>query len=199
MSAYNQEGVSSDSPACHGLSPELGEFYKHLAELLNRDRPELSTTERRWLRVFKEIATRFDGVISRDDSYWLSFEALYCCQGKDKARYDKYVRRACYRKHLDHLKRRRRTFSLSGDLPAAGDFQTRVDTRLDIEEALGKLGAMNCKWETVMRMRYACHTYDEIATALGVTARHAIRLAREAERRLRGFLNGYGDENAFDD
>jgi hypothetical protein len=199
MSAYNQEGVSSDSPAYHGLSPELGEFYKHLAELLNHDRPELSSTERRWLSIFKEIATCFDGVISRDDSYWLSFESLYCCQGKDKARYDKYVKRACYRKHLDHLKRRRWTFPLRGDHAGAGDYQTRVDARLDLEEALGRLGAMNRRWETVIRMRYACHTYDEIATALGVTARHAIRLAREAERRLRGFLTGYGDENAYDD
>ena len=159
----------------------------------------MSTTERRWLQAFKKVATRFDGVILRDDSYWLSFEALYQCHAKGKAHYDNYVLRACYRQHLDYLKRRLRTFPLPADHAAAGDFQTRLDTRLDLEDALGKLGAMNCKWETVMRMRYACHTYDEIASALGVTVRHAIRLAREAEKRLRGFLTGYGDENAYDD
>ena len=71
-----------------------------------------------------------------------------------QAHYDNYVLRACYRQHLDHLKRRLRTFPLPADHATAGDYQTRLDTRLDLEDALGKLGATIAgKWETVMRMR----------------------------------------------
>ena len=198
MSACNREVVSADL-ADYWCSPDLVEFHQHLAELLNGDRADLSTTERRWLRAFKEVATRFNGVISRDDSYWLSFEALYRCHMMGKARFGKYVLRACHRKHIDYIKRRLRMFPLPADHAAACDYQTRLDTRLDLEEALGKLGAMNRKWETVIRMRDARHTYDEIAAALGVSTRQAIRLAREAEGRLRGLLASYGDKNAYDD
>jgi DNA-directed RNA polymerase specialized sigma24 family protein len=199
MSAYDREGGASASAACGGLPPDLEGLYLHLNELLEGRRPEMAAAELRWLSTFNDVAARFDGVISRDDSYWLSFEALYRCHRKGKSVYDKYVQRACHRAHLDYLKRRRPTLPLPADHVEAVDHQAREDTRLDLEAALVTLGEANPHWQTVLRMRLAGHTYDEIAEELGVTARHAIRLTREAERRLRRLLASYGDENAQDD
>jgi hypothetical protein len=167
----------------------LWPFYLRLGELLGGQRPGLSPAERRWLRTFNEVASRFGRVVSQDDSYWLSFEAL----GKGKAGYDNYVLTACRRKHLDHLKPRRRALPLPADLADPVDHQARVDLRLDLEDALVRLGEGNPRWEAVMRLRLAGYTHGETAAELDVSERHAIRLIRQAERRLRALLASYAD------
>src|SRR5262249_55779883 len=154
-------------------------------------RPEFSATERIWLKAFKTVAMRFEALVSMDDSYWLSFEALRKCHEKGKAGYRNYVSRACCRKHLDYVKRHRRTFPLPSDLVDTVDHFARVDIRLDLEDALSKLRVQNPQWEFVLQMRLAGHTHREIASELNVTERHAIRVTRAAEGQLRRLLASY--------
>lgn len=181
--------------AADGLPVSLWPFYLGLGKVLDGRKPALSPVERRWLGAFNDVASRFDRMVSQDDSYWLSFQALRKCYEKGKAGYDKYVLTACRRKHLDHLRRRPRRSPLPADLPDPADHQARLDLRLDVEEALVRLGEENASWAAVIRLRMACYTHGEIAAELAVSERHAIRLMRQAERRLRVLLADYRDED----
>ena len=136
-------------------------------------------------------------MVPADESYGLSFEALYRCAQKGKADNDNYVLMACFRNHLDRIRNRRkkpalRTLPLPEDHPDGRDHQARVDARLDLEEALVKLREADPRGETAVRLQLADHTYMEIADKLGVSERHAIRLTQAAERRLRDLLTDYG-------
>jgi DNA-directed RNA polymerase specialized sigma24 family protein len=194
MSACHYPATPDTSDCAYGLPTDLGCFYVRLCEVLLGNRPDLCLTERGWLRAFNDVATRFTDAVSIDDSYWLSFEALQKCHRKGKARYGNYVLRACHRKHLDYVKRRKRTYPLPLDLCGPADHQARVDLRLDVEDALKKLGAMNERWETAVRMRLDGYTHGEIAAGLGVSERQALRINREALDYLRCLLASYADE-----
>ena len=181
----------STTPRKHCSWPKLPDvlkvFHTKLYALANGRWPPLSSTERLWFRAFEVVASRFYQ-LTRDESFALSFEALCRCYARKTARSFKYVRRACIDAHLDYLGRTRCMMRRLPSDHAGPDPWSGVDARLDLEDALARMGRQYHTYALAIQLRRQGCTYAEIADQLGVAIKCAERITRRAEQCLRQFL-----------
>lgn len=164
----------------------LESFRVKLLVILDGGDPALSAIERTWLAAFRVAASRSSTRLTRGESFDVCFDALARCRDKGKHDSYRYVLRACVNAHRNHLRAMK---GKKGKAPEGGhDPWAGVDARLDIEDALVRLGKAYPTDERAIRLRRQGYTYAEIAGVLGVGAKKAERITKGAERVLGAFL-----------
>ena len=154
----------------------MKETWEFLSKVHKRG--PLSSQEECWLRIFEDTAGRFRRDVDHAESFEVSFDALQRCHTVRMSGNEAYLRRACKNAHLTLVRdrRRRRFRDRVYDLPDLR--REAVDTRLDLEEALGKMPPRLAR--LLIWRKEAC-TVEEIAGKLGLGLRQTSRLMREAE------------------
>jgi len=177
---------AAPQPGNRSVPDALETFRVKLLVILNGGETTLSMTERMWLTAFRVAASRSTRRLDEGESFDLSFDALVRCRTKGKDDNYRYVIRACVNAHHNHLRAARRKPGRARERsynPWGG-----VDARLDLEDALVRMGKVYPTFERVVRLRRQGYAYAEIGHDFGVGAKCAERITGRAERCLRAFL-----------
>lgn len=186
------------SPPAPRFPAVLSRFNRKAQDILAGKRPALSKDEKRWLRAFNVVADEFEDSLTKDESYALSFEALWRAYLRKAAGCYQYVLVACRNAHRDYLKRLTPPLRFDRQFPL-GDQPDRfawanVDAWLDFEEALAEMAKRRPNRATALRMRRDGYTHEEIADALQVSVRHAYKIVQNACEEMRRRLKDYGED-----
>jgi DNA-directed RNA polymerase specialized sigma24 family protein len=167
----------------------LEAFRVKLLAVLDGRHPVLTPVERMWLAAFRVAASRSARRLNEDESFDLSLSALVRCRRKGRDGCYAYVLRACRNAHRNHLRGLRRPPRVrpreGGHDPWAG-----VDARIDLEDALARMRALNRTSERAVLLRRLGYTFAEIGAEFGVGAKGGERITVRAERCLRRILGG---------
>jgi DNA-directed RNA polymerase specialized sigma24 family protein len=166
-------------------------FHQKLGVVLTGGDPDLAESEKMWLRAFRETRHYWGGQLTLDESFGLSLEALWRCRSKGKEGHYSYVLKACVNAHRNHLRMLRRQAKSEAAYaeiyaePEAPDPRAAADDRLDLKDALERVGEANPTLERAIRLRLKGHSFAQIGEALGVGEKRAKRLVMKASRELR--------------
>jgi ECF sigma factor len=159
---------------------------------LNGGKPE-TADEVLWLSVFRKVAQEYARTFNEDDSFDLSFQALRRCHHRGVAWQYNYLLRACRNLHLDHIRTERHRRPLDDNRGEEHPWGS-IDRRMDMDDAVAKLGKEEPVQEQVIRLRRQGLENGEIARRLELCERQVRRTLRLAESSLRKLL-GEGDEH----
>ena len=181
---------------------ELPYFHEKLPTLANGEDVGLLTAhERMWIMIFRATANRFPQ-LTTNESFGESFRALTRCMIKGKAYEYGYVTTSCrranwrYTRFCENKARTRRTLSRKSrerppEILIDYSWNNRADTRIDVDDAIEFIGCERPTYAAALRMRKERRTCGEIAEALGISKRQAIRILQNARTRFQEVMQSY--------
>ena len=204
--------TSMECHSCHVMPQDelpraLREFYRKLSEIFAGRTTTLVGRQQMWLKGFNVVASNFT-CFSRDESYTLSFHALWRVYAKKAAGNYTYLLLACRNEHIDYVRcfgnpgkeplaldRSRKKPSRHPDTPACTDGCETLDRRLDCEDALRQLSIRDPEAARALIMVRDGHTKEEIALELGVSVRNIHRMITSCKHFLATILRSYDPDD----
>jgi DNA-directed RNA polymerase specialized sigma24 family protein len=170
------------------LPDPLNDFYSKVPNILADRRVSLSDLQRLWLLVFNTVAVEYKFLLTADDSFALSFDALCRCYKKRTAGNHSYILRACRNVHVDWIRGENRRHRRKARESAYEEPWAEIDNRIDLEDAVGRMGREHPLHEQVVRLRWRGEDNHDIAEHLDLGERQVRRVLRQGESWLRHAL-----------